>query len=136
MIVLDASVMIAVLDSSDVHSDAARRILVDAADQRVVAHRLTLAESLVQGARSGLTAALATALDTVGVGRLSEPDDPVLLADLRARTGLAMPDCAVILAALRDGAPLATFDRRLAAAAQAEGVVVLGSDASKSDRVR
>lgn len=128
MIVLDASVMIAVLDPHDVHFTRARELFRANSTQRVVAHRLTMAESLVVAARANLTVAVALALATLGVGRLDEPDDPVELAELRAHTGLRMPDACVLLAARRDGASLATFDRRLAHTAQGEGIPVLGFD--------
>lgn len=125
MIVLDASVMIAALSATDAHHGSARRILEANADQRVVAHRLTLAETLVGGARQGVAGALSSALDAIGIGRLDEPDDPIELAVLRARTGLRIPDACVLLAARRDRAGLATFDQRLADAATAEGVPVM-----------
>ena len=126
MIVLDASVMIAVLDPRDAHFEAARELFRANSAQRVVAHRLSMAESLVVAARSDVTAAVAAALDALGVGRLDEPDDPVELAELRARTGLRMSDACVLLAAGRSGAGLATFDERLARTARDEGVAVLG----------
>ena len=87
MIVLDASVMVAALDRRDAHSETALRMLDEAADERVVAHRLTLAEALVQAARAGHTSAVAGALDAFGIGRLDEPDDPIRLAEIRAGTG-------------------------------------------------
>ncbi len=126
MIVLDASVMIAVLDRDDAHFRAARDVFRAAAEQRVVAHRLTMAEALVLAARTKRTAAAAAALSGLGVGRLDEPDDPVELAELRATTGLRLPDACILLAARRDHAGLATFDRKLADAARVEGVAVVG----------
>lgn len=112
MIVLDANVMIAALDSSDAHSGTAWQLLRTAADERVVAHRLTIAEALVRAAGAERGAEAAAVLDEIGVGRLDEPDDPVELATIRARTGLRMPDCVVLLAARRDQAAVATLDRK------------------------
>lgn len=126
MIVVDASVMIAFLNPADAHSSAARALFEATPRDRLVAHRLTIAETLVGPARADVTRAVARALDSVGVGRVDEPDDPVDLADLRARTGLKMPDACVLLAARRDGAQLATFDSRMARAARDEGIPVLG----------
>ena len=126
MIVLDASVMIAVLDPHDAHFATARELFRANSTQRVVAHRLSMAESLVVAARSSAAAAVAAALAALGVGRLDEPDNPVELADLRARTGLRMPDACVLLAARRDAASLATFDQRLANVARDEGIPVFG----------
>jgi predicted nucleic acid-binding protein len=129
VIVLDASVMIGVLDRSDLHFPAAKRLLGDAGRERVAAHRLTLAETLVRAAESGIADAVAGALDAMGVGRLDALDDPLELAVLRARTGLRIPDACVLLAAQRVRARLATFDDRLAAAARAEGITVVGQGA-------
>lgn len=128
MIVLDANVMIAVLDSDDAFHGEARQLLVDNISQRLVAHRLTMAESLVLASRRDAGAAAASALSALGVVVSDGLDDPASLADLRASTGLPMPDCCVLHATIREKAHLATFDRRLAAAARAVGVVVLGAE--------
>lgn len=125
MIVIDASVMIAFLNPADAHSSAARALFETTSRVRLVAHRLTIAETLVGAARADVTRAVLRALDSVGVGRLDEPDDPADLAELRARTGLKMPDACVLLAARRDGAHLATFDSRMARAARDEGIPVV-----------
>jgi predicted nucleic acid-binding protein len=126
MIVLDASIMIAVLAGADAHHGTARRILADHAGERIVAHRLTLAEALVGAATTGRAVEASAVLDSIGIGRVDEPDDPVELAVLRSRTRLRMPDACVLLAARRDHARLATFDQRLAGVARVEGVAVLG----------
>jgi len=127
VIVLDASVMIAILDPHDAHYSAARELFRANAAQRLAAHRLSMAESLVVAARADQTAAVAFALAALGVGHFDEPDNPVELAELRARTGLRMPDACVLLAARRDSASLATFDVRLAQTARDLGVSVLGA---------
>lgn len=126
MIVIDASVMIAFLNPRDAHSTAARTLFAAATRERLAAHRLTIAEALVGAAQANMTHAVARVLDHIGVGRLDEPDDPVDLAELRARSGLKMPDACVLLAARRDGARLATFDARMARAARHEGIPVMG----------
>ncbi len=126
MIVLDANVMIAILDSSDAHFQAAQRIFLNHTTERLVAHRITVGETLVQPARAGRTAAAVAALAMLGVGHLDEPDDPITLAELRASSGLRLPDCVILHAALRDKAKLATFDARLASAAAGLGVTVVG----------
>jgi predicted nucleic acid-binding protein len=122
VIVLDASVMIAVLDPLDAHFESARRLFVANTTERLAAHRLTVAESLVLATRVKRGPAAASALAARGVGYFDEPDDPMTLAELRATTGLRMPDCCVLHAALRERAKLATFDARLAAAASSVGV--------------
>ena len=125
MIVVDANVMIAVLDPQDSHFDRARRFFVANASERFGAHRLTMAEALVLAANSGREVAAAAAISALGVGRFDEPDDPIELARLRASSGLKMPDCCVLNAAIRERAKLATFDARLAAAASQFGIEVV-----------
>ena len=125
MIVLDANVMIAILDGSDAHFQAAQGIFLGHTSERLVAHRVTVGETLIQPARAGRAPAAAAALAMLGVGYLDEPDDPVTLAELRASSGLKLPDCIILHAALREKAKLATFDARLAAAAARFGVDVV-----------
>lgn len=130
MIVLDASVMIAVLDPLDAHFEAARRVFVANTSERLAAHRLTVAESLVLATRVKQGPAAASALAALGVGYLDEPDDPLALAEMRATTGLRMPDCCILHATVRERAKLATFDAQLAAAASRLGVTVVTGDSS------
>ena len=126
VIVLDANVMIAVLDPQDSHFDLARRFFVAHASERLAAHRLTVAEALVLAANGGSEVAAAAAISALGVGRLDEPDDPIELARLRASSGLKMSDCCVLYAAIRERAQIATFDARLAKVASEMGVPVVG----------
>ncbi|TXK18519.1 PIN domain-containing protein [Homoserinibacter sp. GY 40078] len=125
MIVLDASVMIALLDGADAHAAAAREFFASHASTRLTAHRLTVAETLVQAARADRGQEVATALTSMGVEHLDTLDDPLALAEVRAASGLRMPDCCVLLSAVRERASLATFDDRLAEAALAVGVPVV-----------
>ena len=127
MIVLDASIMIAALDDADAHFATAKRVLVEHSAQRLVAHRLTLAETLVQAVRAGRGSAMVAALAAVGVETVDVLDDPLELAELWAESGLKLPDACVLLVARRSGAALATFDQRLATAARAAGVAVVTS---------
>lgn len=127
MIVLDASMMIAVLDPHDVHFASARNMFRAHPSELKVAHRLTMAESLVLGARAGVTAAVAAAIASLGVELLDELDDPRELAEVRAHTSLKLPDACLLLAARRSGASLATFDKRLADAARSHGIDVVPS---------
>ena len=53
MIVLDARVLIAYLDSDDSHHAAAEALLAEAVDDDIAANPLTLAEVLVAPARQG-----------------------------------------------------------------------------------
>ncbi|MDQ2722100.1 MAG: type II toxin-antitoxin system VapC family toxin [Actinomycetota bacterium] len=125
MIVLDASVLIAHLESTDAHHDRARALLLAAAGDPYGASPLTLAEVLVHPARIGQLDRASAALQQLAVTSVELlPDAPLQLALLRAGTGLKLPDCCVLLAAESARAAVATFDDRLAAAARARGVAV------------
>ncbi len=127
MIVLDASVLIAYLDSDDNHHVAAEALLVGAIDDDLGANPLTLAEVLVVPARDGRLESAQTVLRELEVDELPFPrDTAVRLAQLRASTGLKMPDCCVLLAAEDAGAAVASFDDRLARTAEDRNLTVLG----------
>jgi len=128
VIVLDASVLIAHLDASDLHHERASALLHDAADEALAASPITLAEVLVGPARAGKVdhgTALLHDLDVTSVPLLE--DASVRLAMLRAGTGLKMPDCCALLAAEQTHGALATFDDRLATAATERGLAVRAS---------
>jgi predicted nucleic acid-binding protein len=124
MIVIDASVLLAHLNSDDANHARAQAALMGAVDHPLAASSLTLAEVLVGPARGGhleLAKAQLAALEIeeipVAVGSADR------LARLRAETGLKLPDCCVLLAALittADG--VLTFDQKLARRAQDLGV--------------
>lgn len=125
MIVLDANVLIAHLDSSDAHSTAATALLLELAAEPLAASAITLAEVLVGPARSGQTDRAVAALEQLGVSTVAlTTDAPQRLAGLRASTQLRLPACCVLLAADSTRAALATFDRRLADVAAARGLTV------------
>ena len=76
--------------------------------------------------RVGRANQLLADLRAIGVDPLeSTPEEPLILAELRATTGLKMPDCCVLAAALHDSAFLATFDEQLALVAVSLGLRVL-----------
>lgn len=125
MIVLDASVLIAHFQATDVHHDRATRLLLDVADEQLAASPLTLAAVLVGPARAGKMAQAQSALRDLGVTAIPVDEDAhSRLASLRADTGLRLPDCCVLLAAASVQAAFATFDQRLAAAATGLGHAV------------
>jgi predicted nucleic acid-binding protein len=127
VIVLDASVLIAYLDSDDNHHVAAEALLVGAIDDDLGANPLTLAEVLVVPARDGRLESAQTVLRELEVDELPFPrDTAVRLAQLRASTGLKMPDCCVLLAAEDAGAAVASFDDRLARTAEDRNLTILG----------
>ena len=112
MIVVDASVLIAFLDPSDVHHVAAVEMLADAAPPLVV-HPVTAAEVLVAPVRNGVADAVWADLVAIGVEIDDIPMDPLQLARLRVETGCKLPDCCVLASAAAHGVPVATFDERL-----------------------
>ena len=126
MIVLDASVVIALLDPNDRHHLRATDLLAEHAAEGFQMHQLTLAEVLVGAVRAGRGTQRFNDLMSLGVVA-HEPDanEPLILAELRATTRLSMPDCCVLAVARQETLPLATFDDQLARAAQALGVPTL-----------
>jgi toxin FitB len=126
VIVVDASVLIAHLESADSHHQRATALLLDRVHEDFGAHPITIAEVLVGPARIGRVHEAAAALDSLGVQATgSDSFEPKQLATLRASTGCKLPDCCVLAAAIVNHAAVATFDARLAQAARALGVSVL-----------
>lgn len=131
MIVLDAGLLIAVLDARDAHHSWANEVIVATADERIAASALSMAESLVRpvGVGVGVAADAERALRGLGLEVLAiAADDALPLAEVRAATGLRMPDAAVLFTAERMGAALATTDVQLGRVAAARGLVVHAPD--------
>lgn len=126
MIVLDASVLIALLDGEDAHHTRAETLLAQEIDDDFAASSLTLAEVLVMPTRAGRLDAAREALADLDVQELPLPvDAAVKLAQIRSSTSLKMPDCCVLLAAAEVQARVASFDIRLRDAAAGRNLVVL-----------
>lgn len=126
MIVLDAGVLIALLDSGDAHHEDAVALVEENLDESFAMSPLNLAEVLVRPARMGVDSAMMARISDFGIEQCALPGDAALrLAQLRAATDLKMPDCCVLLAAEQLSAAVATFDRRLAEGARTHGVAVL-----------
>jgi len=128
VIVLDACVLIAHFDESDVFHEDSDKLLGSVADEPLGASAITLAEVLVGPARAGRLDQATAALAQLEVAAIAlSADSPARLAALRAGTDLKLPDCCVLLAAeQKGGAAVATFDDRLASAARNRGFRVLG----------
>ena len=125
MIVLDASVLIAHLDATDIHHERASALLRTAAAEALGASLITLAEVLVGPARAGEVDRGTALLHELGVTGVRLLDDaPARLAVLRAGTALKLPDCCVLLAAEQTHGAVATFDDRLANAATDHGLAI------------
>lgn len=123
---LDASVLIALMNAGDAHHrDAVTLVRRAAIAGDLIAHPLTIAESAVGAAEHGRLQQVRDAFAGIGLATApGDPDQPWRLAELRARTRLALPDCCVLDVALESQGALATFDVRLAAAAHEHGVPV------------
>lgn len=128
MIVLDASVVIALLDGGDAHHAAATGILSEAGAADLSISPITLAEILVGPTRKGRADQAVALLDALDLQAIPwGPGTPARLAALRVATGLGLSDCCVLLAAEEAGfGSVATFDAQLARAAAARGLTVLG----------
>jgi predicted nucleic acid-binding protein len=128
VIILDASVLIAHFEAADPHHDRATQLLLNAGEEPLAAHPITVAELLVGPAVAGTTTTAQRALARLGLTTLSmQPEDVPLLADLRATSGCKMPDCCVLAAAIgqNPSAAIATFDERLTRAATTLGLTTL-----------
>ncbi|MFP5218918.1 MAG: type II toxin-antitoxin system VapC family toxin [Actinomycetes bacterium] len=124
---LDANVLIALLDADDAHHDAARSMLEAETDDLAIS-ALTLAEVAVGPARADRLLAVQDAVEALGLRVLPvEAETWDALAQLRASTALRMPDCCVLHTGLARHASVATCDRQLATAARAAGLTAIGS---------
>lgn len=125
MIVLDASVLIGLLDADDGFHEASGDFLSEALGEEMGANQLTLAEVLVVPPREGRVDAILGDLSDLEVAELRfPPNTPARLAELRSITGLKMPDCCVLLSAQHIGGTVASFDDRLRGAAVQLGLRV------------
>lgn len=123
MIVVDASVVIAFLDPGDPHHDRASALFEAHIAGGFRLHEVTLAEVLVGAVRTGRGAQRLDDLIALGVTvHESEAGEPLVIAEMRASTGLKLPDCCVLVAARALSLPVATFDGQLAAAARGLGL--------------
>lgn len=130
MIVLDASVVIGLLDGDDPHHEAAAKVLAAVGATDLGISPITLAEVLVGPTRAGHADRVRAVLDALDVRTIDwGSEGAAQLATLRVATGLKLPDCCVLLAAQHARAKsIATFDLRLGrVAAERYGLSVLGA---------
>jgi predicted nucleic acid-binding protein len=125
-LVVDASALIALFDTNDVHNERAFEQLSRAisTDEQLITCPVTLAEFLVGPTCRGHLAGAVQAVQHLGI--VAEPlpaDAAPRLAQLRVDSGLTLPDCCVLLAAQTgQGVALLTFDAALATAAERVGI--------------
>lgn len=125
MIVLDANVLIAVLDRTDASHQKAFDLIEEHAWDEFGASVLTIAETLVRPVRDDRGTHVRHALDALGVRSLAlEAEDALSLATARATHRLRLPDAVVLHTAERTGSRLATFDRALRAAASEASITL------------
>ena len=127
MIVLDANVLIALLDPSDTHHAAADNLIRRHAGSPLLVSPVTLAEFLVGPLRTGADGAerARTAIDRLQVQQVPlDPDTPLALARLRVDSRLPMPDCCVLQAARQVNGAVASFDARVRRAAEELGIAL------------
>jgi predicted nucleic acid-binding protein len=117
-IVLDASVLIALLNSKDTHHRWALDFLVNASADEFLMPAINYAEALVHPVRAGLVEEFTNNIQKLGIQIVdSTASDAIQLANLRVATRLRMPDAIVLQTAIRTSAELATTDEKLTAAA-------------------
>jgi predicted nucleic acid-binding protein len=111
VIILDANVLIAFLDSSDPHHAASTELLERRFVDGFASSVLTVAEALVHPTRVDRQDAALTALLSIGVKVIPlEATDATELARVRNSYRLRMPDAVALHTAIRTGSELATFD--------------------------
>jgi predicted nucleic acid-binding protein len=125
VIVLDANVLIAAFDGSDLHHEWAISFLRDTVSEELMISTLTYAEILVAPIRAERLKDFRKGIDSLGfsIDGIASADAPEI-ARLRAETGLKMPDVIVLHAALKHDASLATADAVLSRKAAALGIAV------------
>lgn len=125
IVVLDASALIALSTTKDVHHDWAVDFFVETAGAELCISTLTLAETLVHPTKASRVEQFLVNQLTLGLRAIAiKQDEAVELAHLRVSTGLKMPDAIVLHTALTQSAALATTDKTLATAADRLGVRV------------
>jgi len=134
VIVLDANVLVALLDPGDVHHDMAESLLREHVDDRKVVSVLTMAEFLVHPAMHGTIETAVQSVALIGVEVLPLPaSDASGLATTRARSRLKMPDAVVLHTAQTVHGAIMTLDQDLARAATLVGLPTVGLSAGSEE---
>ncbi|MBP1300768.1 PIN domain-containing protein [Curtobacterium sp. 1310] len=121
--VLDANVVIALLDEGDGLHERAYDLVEDHAWDEFCTSALTLAEMLVRPASRGHADRERGTIERLGVSVVPVTGCTARrAADIRASRRLGMPDAVVLVTAQAVHGQLATFDRKLRRIAQAEGL--------------
>lgn len=123
MIVLDANVLIALLDRRDALHARAFELVEDHAWDTLCTSTVTFAEALVRPSRLGLASAHETYLRSIGVRVVPLTHRAAHgIAALRARERVGVPDAIAVITAQQVDGMLTTFDRRLSRLARRHDV--------------
>lgn len=134
--VLDANVVIALLDEGDaLHARAYDLVEVNAWDEFCTS-ALTLGEMLVRPSTRGLADRERGKIERLGVDVVPLSRDlAIAAAGVKAHRRLQLPDAVVVVTASATGGRLATFDRKLERAARDEAVRIADADLTDADPV-
>ncbi len=125
MIILDANVLVALVDAHDLHHDWALQFFKDTVEEDLAINTLTLAEVLVHPTRAGKARKFLSNIKGLGLEVLELAADAApSLAETRADSELKMPDAVVLHGALARSSAIATLDGQLATKARNRGLVV------------
>jgi predicted nucleic acid-binding protein len=128
LVVLDAGVLIALLDSEDHHHAWALRLFERTLSDELAISALTLVEVGVHPHRASRVGEFQDSVAGLNLTvRGVDPDEVAALSALRARTTLKMSDAVVLNLAIRTHASLAATDQALASQGAKEGIRVLSS---------
>ena len=126
LVVLDAGVLIALLDSTDAHHDWALGLFNETLSDEWTMSALTYAEVMVYPQQAGRLREFKKSVAGLNLDiRGMDGEDAETLASLRAQTGLKMPDAVVVNLAATSAANLATTDKTVAQQAMKHGLHVL-----------
>lgn len=122
-VVLDASVLIALVNSDDAHHEWAVSFLLDTVEEDLCISTLSLAEALIYPTKAGRASEFQTSIAglDLNIAPISA-DSAAELAEVRVTSGLKMPDAVMLHLALSRKAALATTDTRLADQSQHHGL--------------
>jgi len=123
-LILDASVLIGLLDSADAHHERAISDVetADQAGRSLVAPASAYSEALVAFSRAGLLAEARQSIAAMGIA-IASLTAPIAerAAELRAEHGrLRLPDAMVLACSQELGGELLTYDERLARHSRAD----------------
>ncbi|MEY2954833.1 MAG: hypothetical protein RL530_434 [Actinomycetota bacterium] len=123
VVVIDASVLIALYTSKDGHHSWALSQFTLVAGDQIAIPALTLAEVMVRPIAAGKMDFLKQNLESLRLDVVPMlPEDAEPLAHMRSETGLKMPDALVLLTAVSLGAELMSTDASLISKARNLGI--------------